>query len=323
MCVAAPRGVDALELMLRFAERTGLTSKAPSKRYLWTDAFAVCNFLALDRYDLAAKLVDRVHAELGVARGIRIGKPLRERGADEPYDPDLEWERDGQYFHYLTKWMHALHQIGDDSRARRLMNDAHEGFTYGPPGRRRMFWKMSIDLRRPLVTSMGQHDPLDGYVTCEELGDLAHARDDFAEMLSHERLTTTDPLGLGGLLFDAARLRKIGGHDDLARTLVAAAREGLRRWVAGPDLDAPAEHRLAFRELGLAIGLAAVPNLADDVRDAIEAFWLRPESRRASTWTEHRDIDEVMLATTLLPDGFVVLAPVTHGAGSSMAQASV
>jgi hypothetical protein len=40
--------------------------------------------------------------------GLRIGKPLKERGANEPIDESLEWDRDGQYFHYLTKWMHAL-----------------------------------------------------------------------------------------------------------------------------------------------------------------------------------------------------------------------
>ena len=28
---------------------------------------------------------------------------------------------------------------------------------------------MSTDLTRPLVPSMGQHDPLDGFVTCNEL----------------------------------------------------------------------------------------------------------------------------------------------------------
>jgi hypothetical protein len=28
---------------------------------------------------------------------------------------------------------------------------------------------MSIDLSRPQVPSMGQHDPLDGYVTCAQL----------------------------------------------------------------------------------------------------------------------------------------------------------
>jgi hypothetical protein len=43
--------------------------------------------------------------------GLRIGKPLAERSPDEPIDERREWDRNGQYFHYLTKWMHALDQV--------------------------------------------------------------------------------------------------------------------------------------------------------------------------------------------------------------------
>jgi hypothetical protein len=32
-----------------------------------------------------------------------------------------------------------------------------------------MCWKMSIDLSRPLVPSMGQHDPHDGYIIYSQL----------------------------------------------------------------------------------------------------------------------------------------------------------
>lgn len=49
-----------------------MTSPRPSQRYLWTDAFAVCNFLGLARAtgearysDLALQLVDQVHHVLG------------------------------------------------------------------------------------------------------------------------------------------------------------------------------------------------------------------------------------------------------------------
>src|SRR5437773_526608 len=98
--------------MLRFADRTGLTTDRPQRRYLWTDAFAVCTFLGLAdatadaRYrELALRLVDAVHWTLGRHRdddarrgwisglaeeegarhptrgGLRIGKPLPEREA--------------------------------------------------------------------------------------------------------------------------------------------------------------------------------------------------------------------------------------------------
>ena len=129
----------AADLMLRFAERTGLALQRPQQRYLWTDAFAVSNFLTLARATadggylrLAFALIDRVHEVLGKHRsddsrtgwlsglaeeigashptrgGLRIGKRLPERHAEEPFDAELEWDRDGQYFHYLTRWMHAF-----------------------------------------------------------------------------------------------------------------------------------------------------------------------------------------------------------------------
>ena len=63
----------AREIMTEFAKRTGLSpaGKVP-RRYLWTDAFAVCNFLELYRQGgeekykhLALALVDQVHNRLG------------------------------------------------------------------------------------------------------------------------------------------------------------------------------------------------------------------------------------------------------------------
>jgi len=133
----------AAAIMDQFAARTGLTSDLPARRYLWTDAFALCNFLTLaqttgtPRYrETALALIAQVHGVLGrhraddsrsgwisglsdeqgrahpLAGGLRIGKPLPERLTGAPADPDLEWDRDGQYYHYLTKWMHALSQAG-------------------------------------------------------------------------------------------------------------------------------------------------------------------------------------------------------------------
>ncbi len=138
----------APELMERYAERTGLTDDRLQRRYLWTDAFAVCNFLGLGQIDRALALIDRVHHVLGRHRtddprngwlsglpdaegeahptlgGLRIGKPLHERAASEAADDSLEWDRDGQYFHYLTKWMHALDQAARTTRDARLRGRA-------------------------------------------------------------------------------------------------------------------------------------------------------------------------------------------------------
>jgi hypothetical protein len=74
--------------------------------------------------------------------------------------------------------MHALYRMGRETGesdyqrwAAELAATAHQAFTRKarPGGPKRMVWKMSIDLTRPLVSSMGQHDPLDGLVTYLEL----------------------------------------------------------------------------------------------------------------------------------------------------------
>jgi hypothetical protein len=386
----ATRTQEAVVLMLEFAERTGLSGKAPPQRYLWTDAFAVCNFLGLARAtgdaqytELALRLIDQVHHTLGRHRkddtrtgwisgldetegeahptrgGLRIGKPLPERDPDEAYYERLEWDRDGQYFHYLTKWMHALVQTarstGEASYslwARELAETAYRAFTYFPPADRpRMYWKMSIDLDRALVPSMGQHDPLDGLISALELTETATELKDAAQgsgladeiagyrtMLDPGNLATTDPLGLGGLLTDAYRLQQLiqtqaAADTELLRALLAASLSGLQHFARGRELQAPADQRLAFREVGLAIGLHALramwqtsqhdgwasPSIRGQLQalmhfvpigEQIEDFWRDPVNQSASTWQEHRDINAVMLATSLVPEGFLQMTSI-------------
>jgi hypothetical protein len=381
----------AIELMGGFAERTGITSDGPQQRYLWTDSFAVCNLLGLARATgdeqhrrLALRLVDRVHQVLGRHRsdaprkgwisglsdregenhptlgGLRIGKRLAERGPGDAFDERLEWDRDGQYFHYLTRWMHALDLVARSTRgprfsqwARELAAKAHAAFSYRPSGvqRSRLYWKMSVDLSRPLVSSMGQHDPLDGFVTLVQLQTTAralaaspagpqldHEIADLASIMEGRDWTTADPLGLGGLLMDAYRVQQLAGQGaplkgELLEQLLEAARVGLSHYARQGEPRRPASTRLAFRELGLAIGLQAADRMWRAVdgqpessrarpqvrkhleallrhaplRAEIESFWLEPEHRRVQSWTEHRDINEVMLATSLVPDGCLVL----------------
>lgn len=361
-------------MMLEFADSTGVTGHVPPRRYLWTDAFAVRNFLELfertnqDRYrQLALDLVDQVHHLLGRHRaddsrsgwisglapeeaerhptcgGLRIGKELPERQRGEPADPQLEWERDGQYFHYLTRWMQALHEVrrktGDDRYlvwAQELAVTAHRAFTYevAPGGSKRMFWKMSIDLSRPLVESMGHHDPLDGLITCLDLETAGHfgpekqrelsvAIEDFDLMCTGVRWGTEDPLGIGGLLEGAARLCRLVRERAVERRelLMHLLREGkasLQVFSRSVLLRQPADYRLAFRELGLAIGLhvlAKVRHLAagdtelqsllaelqpyQPLARQIDGFWSDPAARRAAPWREHREINDVMLAASL------------------------
>jgi hypothetical protein len=380
------------EIMIEFARSTGLSPATKvARRYLWTDAFAVCNFLELyqqthdEEYkNLAVLLVDQVHDILGRHReddartgwisdldeekgrlhptkgGLRIGKAMNERRPDEPFEDDLEWDRDGQYYHYLTKWMHALNRAarvtGDSSYHRwaiELAKTAHAQFTYLPfPGsRKRMYWKMSIDLSRALVLSMGHHDPLDGFITYNELQatvandsrgspdlDLSEEITDMATICRGQNWATEDPLGIGGLLCDAYRAAQmiVSGPFEpagLLETLLDASRLGLNSYLRTNSLKLPAEYRLAFRELGLAIGLRAVARLGEFMAkesgsfkgqphlselvvmlmryepliELIENFWLERTNTQAATWTEHRDINMVMLATSLAPDAYLTI----------------
>jgi len=382
----------AEKIMPEFAELTGLSSggKVP-RRYLWTDAFAVCNFLGLYQRTLdegyrklALRLVDQVHQILGRHReddprmgwisglseaqgnlhptkgGLRIGKEMNERGPDDPYDERLEWDRDGQYYHYLSKWMHALNCVSRvtgnatfNTLAIEMAKAVHGRFTYvaSSGGQKRMFWKMSIDLSRPLVTSMGHHDPLDGFITYSQIQatavhyaenatcpDLSMEIDDMARICEGKSWATDDPLGLGGLLCDACRVgqmirKKNFEQTALLETLLDACLKGFQSYARNNTLTFPAEYRLAFRELGLFIGLRAIHKLQKLIEEnpecfnrkrqlqlliealmkyaplieLIEDFWTDPANRDGISWTEHRDINMVMLATSLASDGYLVI----------------
>ncbi|HET6516162.1 MAG TPA: hypothetical protein VFG09_13455 [Thermodesulfovibrionales bacterium] len=380
------------EIMIEFAKLTGLSPvRFPPRRYLWTDAYAVCNFLGLYRQtndehykDLAMLLVHQVHATLGRHRrddprtgwisglseeegrrhptkgGLRIGKEMGERRPGEPFDERLEWDRDGQYYHYLTQWMHALASVsrvtGDSTFNRwaiELAKTAHGKFTYTLPrrGGKRLYWKMSIDLSYPLVSSMGHHDPLDGVVTYSELRataenyfgrsaspDLGAEIADMAVVCEGRDWTTDDPLGIGGLLVAAYRMAGliVSGsfiRPDLLETVLHDSVAGLEHFAGHSPLNLPADYRLAFREFGLSIGLQAIQRLqgligqyrdffgnnrdvSSHIRsireyahliEQINGFWLEQHNRESGSWAEHREINMVMLATSLSPDGYLSL----------------
>jgi hypothetical protein len=384
--------INCRTIMLDFAASSGLSdaSRVP-RRYLWTDAFAVCNYLEMFRQtgehnflDLALQLVDQVHQTLGQHRrdgkrsgwlsgldaesarlhptrgGLRIGKPLDERQPGETPDKSREWDQDGQYFHYLTKWMHALYCVSRETGkanylqwALELAKTAHRAFTYTPStgGPGRMYWKMSIDLTRPLVNSMGQHDPLDGLITYLQLDTVADKTPgipgelnlgseiaDMREMCAGLHCATGDSLGIGGLLTDAFKLvQLIDSHrlQESARleALLNDIEYSLQAFVAQNPLRLPAEYRLAFRELGLMIGLLAIGRMQNRIaqkpgnfsgaqqlitllndlktfqhtHEFIGIFWMNPVHQATDNWKHHADINNVMLATTLAPDGYLQL----------------
>lgn len=380
------------ELMHEFTALTGLSPARPDPiRYLWTDAFAVCNFLALyqetkeEQYKkLALALVHQVHSTLGRHRsddrrkgwisgldekegaqhpaigGLRIGKKMNERKPEEPYDESVEWDQDGQYYHYLTKWMHALAKVslvtGDPvytKWATELAKTAHARFIYAPSPkeRKRMYWKMSIDLSYALVPSMGQHDPIDGLVTyCDlqaqnktkaprERPSFSSEIVEMARICEGQQLATDDPLGIGSLMVEAHRMAQLitkAGfpYPGLLPEVLNAAQSGLNHYAMTASMKLPADYRLAFRELGLSIGLQAArqmkglinqyPGAFDKasslssqadrllrhspLQREIENFWLERHNRESAGWSAHLFINMVMLATSLVPDGFLLIS---------------
>jgi len=94
-------------------------------------------------------------------------------------------------------------------------------------------------------------------------------------------------------------------------------------------MNIPADYRLAFRELGISIGLKGYriirelfidnPNFFTEylkqslkelkqyleLANTIEMFWLDDKNRETRNWKEHMNINTVMLATSLAPTEFL------------------
>lgn len=361
--------LKARELMDDFSRRTGLTGDEGDKntRYLWTDAFAVQSFFGLSHglgdesyRERALQLIALVHEKLGrfhpdderkgwisglseeegrkhpTAGGLRIGKKMPERGEAEPFHERLEWERDGQYFHYLTRWIQALLQAHQETGEQQYavwaaeLVLANKKFFHSETGRPGMYWKMSIDLSRPLVRSMGAHDPLEGLLCAESAQEAAPEKAPELELLIRSFIklcqardwSTSDSLGIGGLMLNTLRAAGLAKTTEVLpesiqpKKLFDDSLYGLKGFARLHEAHRPTYERLAFRECGLSLGLRALlgakqqlsakglaPEQLDQysyLADDIEGFWLKPENQKASTWTEHLDINAVSLAASLV-----------------------
>lgn len=357
---------EARKLLDDFFHRTGVGGNREPVRYLWTDAFAVRCYLGLFRTSReerdrqrALELVKQVHEVLGrfaaedhrtgwisgfsreegsrhpTVGGLRIGKKLPERRKDQDLDQQLEWDRDGQYFHYLTQWAHALLKVyvetGDQKYAlwaSELMQ-AGSKFIGREMGQLRMYWKMSIDLSRPLVQSMGAHDPLEGLLLTRKIQetsaipvpDLKILLRDFTTMCMDRDWKTSDPLGTGGLLLNSVRATGLGldSPDSVQpQNLLEDSLYGLNAYAGSREASRPSGQRLAFRECGLSLGLAVLFGTRDllkarglpvepferhfALKEETEDFWLNPGSQGSITWTSHLDINAVSLAASLIAE---------------------
>ncbi|MGZ3580571.1 MAG: hypothetical protein ACXWMH_07325, partial [Syntrophales bacterium] len=193
----------------------------------------------------------------------------------------------------------------------------------------------------------GHHDPLDGLITYMELKaavegskkskelDLSKEVKDMAAICEGKNWATDDPLGMGELLSTAYKLAQLmtdtdSEQEELLNDLLDSSITGLRLFERRNQLKHSSDYRLAFRELGLSIGLHAIerlpelikqsprfsenPRLHSQMKDltrytslsnTIEAYWLDDTNRQATGWIAHRDINMVMLATSLAPEGYI------------------
>lgn len=364
----------AQQLMNDFLSRTGISdgSGDVNRRYLWTDAFAVQSCFALSHllnqrsyHDMALELIDKVHHILGKHRkddsrkgwisglgeeegekhptinGLRIGKKLPERPREEVFDQQLEWERDGQYFHYLTRWFNALLVAYEETNETNYAQWAHEliqaGEKFLTTDRKKtgMAWKMNINLTQPVVKSMGAHDPLEALICIYRAGiavpserkKLESFRKAAEEICRNMNWFTYDPLGIGGLLLSVKRSCDLEMQGEILPAsirpdyLLAAARAGLKVYVEQVfNSQYSGNNRLAFRECGMLLGVNALYEMKDryekagidlkslesflPLMDEITGFWSESSNRSSQQWNAHQDINAVMFASVLLAKNF-------------------
>lgn len=363
------RITQARKLLDDFSNRTGITGNEgdSSRRYLWTDAFAVQACFGIARifeneeYKIRAlKLIDLVHEHLGrhhpddprkgwisglseeegklrpTRGGLRIGKRLPERRTDESYNSQLEWERDGQYFHYITRWITALLQARVETGEERYVIWAIElmlaagKFLFQNDSGTGIYWKMDTELSRPLVASMGAHDPLEGLICAksiqqalpEKASKLDSFVQQFEQLCSGREWSTSDSLGIGGLLLNTlhAALLVPGSQklipDVKPKKLFEESLFSLKMFSSCFSENQIVNRRLAFRECGLSLGLRALYGMRNKITaphlpinkleeylyisQQIEDFWHLPENQQSQTWQSHMDINEISLASSLV-----------------------
>jgi len=306
-------------------------------RYLWTDAFGVCNFITLyyenggkpnalrkgasrgnylSYLDQADALINDVHSVLGKTRdgkrrlgdstdehplrgGLRIGKE----------DEEGTMDGDGQYFHYLTKWMFALNRMSvarNDPKynnlAIELAEAVHDKFVHKRLGEPRMYWKMSIDLAYPAVPSEGNLDPYDGYVMYKLLQQTAKREvlqrqvEELRGMIQKRYMNyrSSDLLDLGETLW----LTHFFPKEEWSVVLTERALTALKALTKYRE-KLTKDKRLLFRECGTIMGLQSHPretNAEPLFKNWVEQFQVN------SGYNERlcdRDITPVMICTCL------------------------
>lgn len=267
------------------------------RRYLWTDAFGVVLLVSLyratgeERWLAEAKqVVADVERVLGRKRGLRIGEAA---------------DRDGQYFHYLSMWMYALHRLGEVDREYReravaLVRQVHPAFVIPGTG---VWWKMEEDLSAPYPGfGLGALDAFQGYVVYRLL-DPVRLEAEIAQMQeiveeSWRDVVITQDLGLGMMLW----MTHFFPEEPWAR----AQRERClaildQMWIDPPGYFSRQPGfphvKFAFTNYGLSVGLQAAGTWDDRV-ERLNAFF---ETYRSQDEYDRDAITHVMACCSHFP----------------------
>jgi hypothetical protein len=269
-------------------------------RYLWTDAFGVVLLASLyattgdsSYLDLARWVVADVERVLGRRRGIRIGEAS---------------DRQGQYFHYLAKWLYALCVLGRHlpeyrERGVSLAREVHGAFVV--PGRG-VHWKMHEDLSGPEPGyGFGALDAFDGYVAYRLLDETALAREiaDMRALIdrSASDLVVNQDLGLGMMLW-TTHFFPDEHWAQVQKTRCLAILD--RLWVEeGYFCRAPGYRnvKFAFTNYGVSVGLQAVDAMPGRI-SRLHSFF---ETYRSGDEYDREAITHVMACNSHFP-GYLV-----------------
>lgn len=149
---------------------------------------------------------------------------------------------------------------------------------------------------------------------------------------------TSNLYGVGGLLFDTSRVAQfiMKGYKDysnLRELILNSALMGIGSFVKSSPPGVPPDYRLPFRELVLSIGFKGVKSVQKwfidnknsferdgfiheivaslinylSLAGAIETFWSQRKNWQFGGFREHREINMVMLATSLASNGFLII----------------
>ncbi len=273
-------------------------------RYLWTDAYGVCNYLSLyhalgekEYLADAESLVGEVYRVLGRNKGLRIGEAS---------------DRDGQYYHYLTKWMFALSRLAKvkpeyHAKAVSLVKDVHKHFVVKGVG---VHWKMQEDLSAAYPgCGYGGLDFYDGYTMCKLIDESALSEQigDMLDLIkaNYHSFSCGQDLGLGEVLWMA----HFSPAEDWAKALCQRSVATLdTMWVeAGGDRGyfcrqpGKRKTKFAFTNFGVSVGLQSIGLWPDRVR-AINTFF---ETYRSGDEYDADAITHVMHCSSLYPGVFI------------------